>query len=274
MEARSYPSEKVERPFSHPPYQFLIGRVAEIKDDPTVNEVKVQTQFGLFKARILAPNAKLQEGMYYYPEKEDLVLLAFINGDVNFPIILGQIYPDKAVSEYFDNMVVEDIKVPEDVKELRHPIYFRHAWKDPNPLPDYKPEEHRDLISYFEVFVSKDAGIRFHFDMDAKNPGTKFVTLTIADPTSRFPGEKPRIELNTSEKIFITSKDQQIEVDGNVDLTASGNVNVQCQEAKVDAQKVKLGEKSLKGKVVTTLHTCIYSGGPHIDGSSEVEAAK
>jgi len=53
-------------------------------------------------ARVMMPNAGAKRGMYFFPDTGDEVVIAFQNGDVNSPVILGAAYnsdsqpPDQA----------------------------------------------------------------------------------------------------------------------------------------------------------------------------------
>jgi hypothetical protein len=75
----------------------LIGRVVDLVDPLLLGRVRVRVPQidGLDTiafARMAVPGASLFSGMYWIPNPEDEVLLAFENGDPNAPYILGGVW--------------------------------------------------------------------------------------------------------------------------------------------------------------------------------------
>ena len=87
----------------------MIGVVTNNKDEEKLGRVKVRYP-SLGKedesnwARIAAPMAGKERGIYFLPEVEDEVLVAFELGDMRFPVIIGSLWNGKdAPPETNDN---------------------------------------------------------------------------------------------------------------------------------------------------------------------------
>ncbi|MBW4635556.1 MAG: phage tail protein [Iphinoe sp. HA4291-MV1] len=81
-------------------YGVTIGIVTNNQDDEGLGRVKVKlprisdTDESCW-ARVLTPMAGKERGIYFLPELLDEVLVAFDQGDVNFPYILGSLWNGK-----------------------------------------------------------------------------------------------------------------------------------------------------------------------------------
>ncbi len=78
-----------------------IAVVTDIKDDDNKGRVKVQyhwmgEKMVSFWARVARPSAGKDYGHLWFPDKGEEVLVAFEHGDVNFPIVIGSLWNDKA----------------------------------------------------------------------------------------------------------------------------------------------------------------------------------
>jgi uncharacterized protein involved in type VI secretion and phage assembly len=72
----------------------VVGRVVNNKDTEGLGRVKVKFEWlsdlnESAWARIAAPTAGKDRGMYFLPEIDDEVLVAFAHGDVRFPYVIG-----------------------------------------------------------------------------------------------------------------------------------------------------------------------------------------
>ncbi|NES84402.1 MAG: phage tail protein [Moorea sp. SIO2B7] len=77
-----------------------IGIVTNNKDPDGLGRIKVKFPWlsdneESYWARVLTPMAGNDRGMYFLPEIEDEVLVAFEQGDMNFPYILGSLWNGK-----------------------------------------------------------------------------------------------------------------------------------------------------------------------------------
>ena len=78
----------------------VVGIVTNNQDPDGIGRVKVKfpwlsDQDESHWARIAAPMAGNQRGLYFLPEVDDEVLLAFEQGDVRFPYVLGALWNGK-----------------------------------------------------------------------------------------------------------------------------------------------------------------------------------
>ena len=81
-------------------YGVTIGIVTNNQDPDNLGRVKVKYPWLSDKeeshwARVLTPMAGKDRGIYFLPEIDDEVLLAFEQGDINFPYILGALWNGK-----------------------------------------------------------------------------------------------------------------------------------------------------------------------------------
>lgn len=82
---------------NHHFYGVTVGLVTNNKDPEGLGRVKVKfpwlsAQEESYWARILTPMAGNGRGIYFLPEVDDEVLVAFEQGDMNFPYILGALW--------------------------------------------------------------------------------------------------------------------------------------------------------------------------------------
>jgi uncharacterized protein involved in type VI secretion and phage assembly len=77
----------------------VIGVVTKNKDEDGLNRVAVQFpwlgQNIESWARVAAPMAGNDRGMYFFPEPQDEVLVMFERGDVRFPFVIGALWNGK-----------------------------------------------------------------------------------------------------------------------------------------------------------------------------------
>jgi uncharacterized protein involved in type VI secretion and phage assembly len=84
-------------------YQFYgvtVGLVTNNQDPDGLGRVKVKFPWlsemdESYWARVLTPMAGSDRGIYFLPEVDDEVLVAFDRGDINFPYILGSLWNGK-----------------------------------------------------------------------------------------------------------------------------------------------------------------------------------
>lgn len=81
-------------------YGVTVGLVTNNKDPEGLGRVKVKfpwlsAEEESYWARVLTPMAGNDRGIYFLPEVNDEVLVAFEQGDINFPYILGALWNGK-----------------------------------------------------------------------------------------------------------------------------------------------------------------------------------
>jgi uncharacterized protein involved in type VI secretion and phage assembly len=89
-------SQKVENRI----YGVVVGVVTNNQDPDSLGRVKVRFPWlsddvESHWARILTPMAGEDRGIYFLPEVDDEVLIAFQHGDIHFPYILGSLWNGK-----------------------------------------------------------------------------------------------------------------------------------------------------------------------------------
>lgn len=89
-----------ERPASGRLYGLFVGKVTNNQDPDNLGRVKFSilalssTEESQW-APVAAPMAGNQRGVYFLPEVDDVVLVAFEQGDPNFPYVLGALWNGK-----------------------------------------------------------------------------------------------------------------------------------------------------------------------------------
>src|SRR5678815_571610 len=90
------------RPFSGTVPTAVVGLVTENVDPDELGRVKVKfptlhEEPQSFWLRIASPNAGKERGLYAVPEKEDEVLVLFMQGSQDVGLIIGQFWNGKDV---------------------------------------------------------------------------------------------------------------------------------------------------------------------------------
>lgn len=93
-----------------------VAVVCEIKDDSGQARVRVSypwhsTPHQSYWARIATPMAGKDRGIYFLPEVDDEVLVAFERGDVRFPYVLGSLWNGKDPAPEKNGSGDNDIRV-------------------------------------------------------------------------------------------------------------------------------------------------------------------
>ena len=81
-------------------YGVTVAIVTNNKDEEGLGRVKVNFPWlsdsdESYWARVLTPMAGTERGIYFLPEVEDEVLVAFAQGDIDYPYILGSLWNGK-----------------------------------------------------------------------------------------------------------------------------------------------------------------------------------
>jgi hypothetical protein len=167
-------------------------------------------------------------------EVDDKVFVEFEQGDKEYPVIRGGW-----------------LTAPEGVSDLHEDISAdyvanrqRWVWRDRAGnkiiLSEVDGERQIQLVSGDEV-------------------------ITISQEDGKVSVEGTDIELTATGTVTLNAEGKlTLNLNGDADIIASGNV-------KVDGAKIDLGDGVL-GAVVTTQHICAFTGAPHPQGSSKVNA--
>jgi Rhs element Vgr protein len=206
------------------------GLVKKTSDDPD-GEYRVQVQLPLLQAGDLTVWARLGSfyasngiGAEFYPEVGDEVIVAFMNGDPRFPIILGSLYSKK-----------NPPPVPPDEKNSQKSIVTRAKLR----------------IDFFEedpaVEISTPAGQKVRLDDKAKSVTVKDAngnTVTL-DSSGITADSASNITLNAKGNISITAQ-------GNLSLKANANVSIEGLQVAAKADTGFSAQGSAEAKLTSS----------------------
>lgn len=226
-------------------YGICIGVVTNNQDPDGLGRVKVRFPWLSDAvesnwARVLAPMAGKDRGIYFLPEVNDEVLLAFEQGDIRFPYVLGSLWNGKD-------------KPPEtnkDGKNDRRTIKSRSGHKivldDSDDKPSIeivdKTEKNRIFIdsakNAMEIKVEGDLSIEIGGDLKIKTKG--------------------KIDIDAKQDLAAATKGNlKVKTDGNSNIESSGSVNIKSKsEVMVEGTqqtKVKGTTVSINGSVLAEL---------------------
>ncbi|VVB91089.1 Uncharacterised protein [uncultured archaeon] len=184
----------------------VIGIVTNNKDPDDLGRVKVKFPWLSDSdesnwARIVSPMAGKERGIYFLPEVDDEVLVAFEFGDINMPYVIGSLWkgkdkPPQTNSDGKNNMRIIKSRSGHLIK-----------------LDDTDGAEKIEII---------DSSEKNKIVIDAKNE--KISIISSKDISISAPNGKVTIEANDIEAKSNAST--KIEASAGMDLKASGNMNV------------------------------------------------
>lgn len=184
----------------------VIGIVTNNKDPDDLGRVKVKFPWLSDSdesnwARVMSPMAGNERGIYFLPEVDDEVLVAFEFGDINMPYVIGSLWngkdkPPQANSDGKNNMRIIKSRSGHLIK-----------------LDDTDGAEKIEII---------DKSEKNKIVIDAKNE--KISIISNKDIEISAPNGKVTIEANDIEAKSNAST--KIEASAGMDLKASGNMNV------------------------------------------------
>jgi uncharacterized protein involved in type VI secretion and phage assembly len=187
-------------------YGVVIGIVTNNKDPDKLGRVKIRLPWlsdidESSWARIAAPMAGNQQGMYFLPEVDDEVLVAFEHGDMNYPYIIGALWNGK------DKPPVTNDDGKNNVRMIKS--RSGHTIR----LNDEDGKETIEIIDRSKknsliIDTSKNT-ITITTDKD--------ITLSASNGTIKLDAQK--IELKSS-------TDTKIEAGAGIDIKATGTMNV------------------------------------------------
>ncbi len=226
-----------------------VGVVTNIEDPEKLGRVKVRllnrtnSDYETDYIRVMSPMVGAEWGMFFLPEVGDEVVVAFCDGDISRPYVLGGLY---------NNDKKQPTQIEEDKNDIRmiktrsgHSFIFS----------DKEGEESVKLITSTEISLTlddKDTIIKLS-DKDGKNllqiDGKNGAISLNSDSSIEIKTGNSTVTLNGSGSGSIsiesngnlTLKGQQVSIEGQsaVNIKASGQVNVEAS-----------GPASLKGALV------------------------
>jgi uncharacterized protein involved in type VI secretion and phage assembly len=184
----------------------VVGVVTNNQDPDGMGRVKVKFPWLSDEdesnwARVAAPMAGKERGFYFLPEVDDEVLIAFEQGDVRFPYVVGALWNGKDAPPAKNDDGKNNIRV---IKSRSGHVIR---------LDDTDGKEKIEII-----------------DQSTKNSivfDTSKNTITItADKDIVLSAAQGKITLNAQEIEVKSSANAKVEAGGNMDLKASGQMNV------------------------------------------------
>jgi len=214
------------------------GIVMKINDDPD-GEYRVQVQLPLLQAGNMAVWARLGSfyasngiGAEFYPEVGDEVVVAFMNGDPRFPIIVGSLYSKK-----------NPPPVPPDAKNSQKSIVTRAKLR----------------IDFFEedptVEISTPAGQKVRLDDKANSVTVKDMngnTVTL---------DSSGITADSASNMTLTAKGNiSITAQGSLSLKANANVSIEGLQVAAKADTSFSAQGSAEAKLLSSAMVTIQGG--------------
>jgi len=208
---------------------------------PSLPGAKTDVQSGW--ARVVMTGAGNQRGLYWLPEVNDEVIVAFSDGDVRRPVVLGALHNGQdAVPEFTDPAVNSSGKVAVRglVSRLGHSFLLGDGDADADQFVSLGLKGDTELLR-----LGKDRG-------DLKVPsGTPF-TITVGSSKIDFDGnggisiEGTTIVLKATQKLELSAPEVSVKGSAKVEVTSSGQLAVKGSVTNVESS----GPLALKGAVV------------------------
>jgi uncharacterized protein involved in type VI secretion and phage assembly len=187
----------------------VVGVVTNNQDPEGMGRVKVKFPWLSDEdesnwARVAAPMAGKERGFYFLPEVEDEVLVAFEQGDVRFPYVVGSLWNGKDAPPAKN----DDGKNSVRVIKSRSGHVVRLA-----------DEDGKEMIEI--VDKSEKNSIRIDTSQNT-------ITIT-SDKDIVLSAAQGKITLDAQEIEVKSSGNAKVEAGGNMDLKATGQMNVKGQ---------------------------------------------
>ncbi len=197
------------------------------------------------------PIATLTTGEIFVPYIDDMVLVCYINGDFEMPVIIGKIYSSAK----------------------RPPLYaegdYRITFDPKRYQPKARQPVNRRIIEFLGLNDKNEYRIEFRngpvIDYTPKHiqlaAGKAIVTLN----------QNGEIEIATKKAVKIrTASDVQIKCK-NLKIETKSDAKIKCRDCKLEASgNIELGSNGA-GVVTEMTHKCYFTGAPPV-GSKTVKA--
>lgn len=178
-----------------------IGVVKNIHEDP-MGENRVQVEIPIIEsgsakvwARMLKYYATNEAGNFFYPEIGDEVILAFLNNDPRYPVLLGSVYSSTHVPPYTPD---EENTYKAIVTNSKMKIEFE------------------DIKRIITIWTPNENTMVFDDDQG---------TIWIEDEN------KNKITMDSAGITMYTPKDLAINVDGNMDVKVTGSLTQEATQS-------------------------------------------
>lgn len=194
-----------------------------------------------FWARLMIPGGSKERGIYFMPEVNDEVLVAFENGDFNRPYVIGGLFNGKDTPiAKVDGKIVKDGKVRERVIKTRtgHTIRF---------VDDDSSDD------YIEVITAKQD---IQIKMDTKNKTLSLINtesdgkIEIKVESGKLLLQAKEIEVKSTMDTKMSAKNLQIETQMDFKVKATGSAKI---EATANLDLKATAQATLEGTGPTTV---------------------
>jgi uncharacterized protein involved in type VI secretion and phage assembly len=229
-------------------YGVTVGIVTDIEDPDKLGRIKVKllnrdhSDYETDFIRIVTPMSGKQWGMFFFPEIGDEVLVAFSNGDIVRPYVIGSLWNQnyKPPVEIADKKnIVREIKTKNG-----HEIIF-HDEEDKDFIQIKTPKQLSiELNDEKEVITIKDKDGKNLVKVDSKNG----IVDVLADKKISIKTGNSKIEMDSSANSILMESSQSIKLKAQqIVLDAQGSLELKAASmlnAKSD------GQTSIKGAIV------------------------
>lgn len=197
-------------------YGLTVGIVTNNQDDDGLGRVKVKfpllsDEDESYWARVLTPMAGKERGIYFLPEVEDEVLVAFAHGDIESPYILGSVWNGKDKPPEKNSDGKNNLRVIKS--RSGHQII----------LDDTKDEEKiiiRDRTDKNEIVIdSKKKTLNIKIEEDITIEAKGKITIKSSDGDVAIEGKN---------LIFKAEQDCKIQADGNLKMQAQQGCEIKA----------------------------------------------
>lgn len=197
------------KPKIQPGQSFLVGIVTDNEDPQGWGRVKVKfptltEEHTSNWARVVAPGAGPNRGIYWLPEVNDEVLVAFEHGDIHRPYIIGGVWNGQDATPRTIGDTVVGAKVRLRVSKTR---YGHKTWF----VDEDKGGEKRGY--YIQTATGKGHCLRL-------NDTEKFVEIETAG------GHKVRMSDSDRTITISSTGNLKIEAKGNIEIKANGTITM------------------------------------------------
>lgn len=218
--------------------------------------------------RVRQPYAGNGYGAFFVPEEGDEVLVAFIQGDMRFPIILGGLYNGKDKPPTWRDGQTKDEKLIRT--KGKHELLFDDS-KNKEKIRLKTAKSHVALLDDHNkaISVTSTGGHEIKIDDAAKTITIKTAkghTLLLDDQGSKIDmhtaGGATMTMEDTGTKITVSVSGQSVTLESSGITVKGSKVTVQAQEVAVTAPKVELGGSGAMA-LVTDLFTAVFNAHTH-----------
>lgn len=228
-------------------FGVAVGIVTNIDDPDKRNRVKVKlinrdsSDYETDFIRVATPMVGKEWGMFFFPEVGDEVLVAFGNGDIVRPYVIGSLWNQnyKPPVDLDKKNMVREIKTKHG-----HEIIF-HDEDNKDYIEIKTPKALTiQLNDEKETITIQDKKGKNILKIDSKNGqvevvADKKVSLAAGNSKLELDGNGNAIRLESSKSIHVKSQQIIIESKGTLDLKTSGNMNIKAN-----------GQAMIKGAIV------------------------